>query len=365
MTPADTAQRIRAAYDIASAAADADLAAAATRARALGEARAERLVAAAVQGTSIHHARVGRLLRGWYVECYEAGLARALGQSGVVDRGAAEVELKASQIAANVGATEGQNRRWPFYMAAGVYRRGLRDGAAAGATVWSNLRDRAAEWSLTIAPAERSDVSGQILQQWYRRCFLAAVNDRLGLSTDLRRVTAAEVEAVVRSVAAGETVRLVHPDGVPVMTQHNTRTTRADRRLDAGAVGIAQPSPPPLDSPILRQQVERRWDAARPSTRASLARDAGLPPVLADIVGRIRNLTQLDTDTQTAIRHAYVDRLTAAAAPEPEPYVVRDSDRLDGPPDRAAAEMFALEPAEPTQPPALPDGPREPEDLER
>ena len=334
------ADQVRAAQSLAAARATVDLAAESEHARAVGAARTDRLVAAAVQGSSAHHARVGRLLRGWYVECYEVGLARGLGQRDVVDRGVAEVEVKASQIAANVGAVEGQSRRWPLYMAAGVYLRGQHDGATAATDVWSRLRDRAAEWSQAIAPADRSDVTGQILQQWHRRCYLTTVDERLGLATDLRRVTAAEVTAVIHSVEAGEIVRIVHPDGVPVMTQHNTRTSPVDRRLDAGEVGVVAAPPPPADSPVLRQQVERRWDAARPSTRASLAQEAGLPAPLADIVGRIQHLSSLDANTQGAVHDAYRRRL-AEVAQEPEPYAVRADDRIDGPPDQAAATMLA------------------------
>lgn len=244
-------------------------------------------------------------------------------------------------IEANKAALPG--RRWPLYVAAGVHRRALRDGAAAAEAVWTVLRERAVEWSRSIAPAARSDLGAQIIQQWHRHCYLSVVAERMGFSTPLRSVSEAEVAAVLRSVEAGEAWRIVGADEVPLMTPHNTRTTDLDRRLDAGEVG-AQPAPPPrFDSPTLRLQLERRWETAAPPARAALARAAGLSPVLAGVVSHLAHISSLDMSTQGALRRAYLSRLERAQ-PRPKPYAPTTADRVVGPPAEAAADMFGTDP---------------------
>lgn len=319
------------------------------RAQDRGLQQAERLADAVVRGDTVHHHRVRRQLQAWYSRCYEAALSQSVGRPGVVLPAAGEVEQIAAHIAANVGAVPG--RQWPLYVAAGVHHRALRDGAAAGEAVWTALRDRAVEWSRSIAPADRADLAGQIVQQWHRRCYLGAVNEQMGLVTPLRRVTEAEIQAVIASVEAGQARRIVDQDGIPTMTAQNTRTTEIDRKLDAGRTGVVPPPPPRLDDPLLRRQLEQRWEIAPARSRFSLAEAGGLSPVLADVVSRITHLSALDPHMQASIRRAYLDRLTdVAQAAEPEPYQPDPSDLIDGPPDRAAAEMFSLDPADPRPP---------------
>ena len=151
------------------------------RAQDRGLQQAERLADAVVRGDTVHHHRVRRQLQAWYSRCYEAALSQSVGRRGVVLPAVGEVEQIAAHIAANVGAVPG--RQWPLYVAAGVHPRALRDGAAAGEAVWTALRDRAVEWSRSIAPADRADLAGQIVQQWHRRCYLGAVNEQMGLVT--------------------------------------------------------------------------------------------------------------------------------------------------------------------------------------
>lgn len=343
MTPAvDPGQLVREAPRKAWAVARADFAAESGRARDRGLQQAARLVDAVVQGDTVHHHRVRRQLQAWYTRCYEASLSQSLGRREVVRPTTGEVEQLAAYIGANVGAVPG--RRWPLYVAAGVYHRGLRDGARAGEAVWTALQARAVEWSRSVAPADRSDLVGQIVEQWHRRCYLAVVDEQMGLATPLRRVSEAEVQAVIQTVEAGQARRIVDRDGVPVMTAQNTRTTELDRRLDAGEAGVVPPPPPRLDSAVLRQQLEHRWESAAPRSRSSLAQDAGLSPTLADVVSRVRSLSTLDAHTQGAIRRAYLDRLSQlAGAEQPEPYRASPDDMIDSPPDRAAVEMFGLD----------------------
>lgn len=342
MTPTnDPNDLIREAPRKAASVARTDIAAEFARARDQGLQQAARLVDAVVRGDTVHHHRIRRQLHVWYTRCYESGLSRSLGRE-VGPPAAREIEQIASYIAANVGAVP--SPRWPLYVAAGVHHRGLRDGSAAGEAVWTTLRDRAAEWSRSVVAAERSDLVGQIVQQWHRRCYLVVVNERMGLATPLKSVSEAEVQAVIHSVEAGEARRIVDRAGVPLITAHNTRTTETDRRLDAGEVGVVRPPPPRRDSQVLRQQVERRWETAAPLLRSSLAREAGLTPTLADVVSRINNLSALDAHTQGAIRRAYLDRLKQVVAEQPERYQPGPSDTIHGPAERAAAEMFGLDP---------------------
>ena len=141
---------IREAVRKATDAAGTDLEIEVRRARHRGPTAADQLVGAVVQGKTIHHARVARIVRDWYIECYDAGLGAGLGQETVAAPGAAEIEQQAAVIEANKAALPG--RRWPLYVAAGVHRRALRDGAAAAEAVWTALRERAVEWSRSIAP---------------------------------------------------------------------------------------------------------------------------------------------------------------------------------------------------------------------
>lgn len=348
MTPTnDPSGLIREAPRKAATVARADISTEFARARDQGRQQAVRLVDAVVRGETVHHHRIRRQLHVWYTRCYESGLSRTLGRE-VGPPTAGEVEQIASYIAANVGAVPGP--RWPLYVAAGVHHRGFRDGAAAGEAVWTTLRDRAAEWSRSVAAAERSDLVGQIVEQWHRRCYLAVVDERMGLATPLKRVSEAEVQAVIQSVEAGEARRIVDRAGVPLITAQNTRTTEADRRLDAGEVGVVRPPPARRDSQVLRQQVEQRWETATPQSRSSLAREAGLTPILANVVSRINTLSALDAHTQGAIRRAYLNRLEHAGTQQPERYQPGPADMIHGTAEWAAAEMFGLNPTN--------DGPR-------
>lgn len=139
--------------------------------------------------------------------------------------------------------------------------------------MWTSLRDQAAGRCRSVC-ADRGDLPDlqvQVLRQWYRRCYLDAVNDAMRVSTPLRRVSAAEVQAVIVSLRLGEVRRIIGRDGIPLMTSQNTRTTDLDRRLDAGEVGVVPPPGSPRKSPELRMRAETRWATADAGDRAELA----------------------------------------------------------------------------------------------
>ncbi len=243
--------------------------------------RAVRLVSTARPGARSAYSRydaAARVLREWYLSVHDATLEQNLGGPGRTPDAAA-VEATAAQVGR---IRTGEDPQGPLRATALLWRVAQVDADAASVATLYDLRaDVPARAAAFVGrQAGVDELRGPILRHWYQRCYLEAVDARLGLLRPLEAVTQGEAREVAASVQAGRARRIIGADGVPLVTAQGTKITEADRRLAAGKTGIVPaPQPTPLDKPnrTLRHQVVHTWATAPLEKRVGWADAAGVP----------------------------------------------------------------------------------------
>ena len=186
-----------------------------------------------------------------------------------------------------------------------------------------------------------------ILQQWYQRCYHAAVDSQLGLLQPLQAVTAAEARQVTISVETGQPRRIIGADGIPLVTAHGTAMTAVDRRLAAGHTQVVDPPTVQMENILLRTRVTHAWDSAvgaqawenRDNRRRNWATAAGVPTATAD-----QPWDRIAGDHQSRLIAVWLDthrtnepQLSFAPPPADPTF---QAELILGPPRDAAAAMF-------------------------
>lgn len=220
----------------------------------------------------------GRFLRDWYFHVYINTLRSSVGQPAeAID--AQQVE----DAAAVLRRLRPQAPPIRALQAVGVMRLVAQDDAVhAAAEIVDRLASVGARRAVRHAGDERFDgdlTRVHISRHWYLRCY----EDQIELATRTQRplaaVTAAEERQVAISMARGELCRLIGPDGLPLVTAHNTAMTDVDRWLAAGEVGLvslATDSSQRINAlTVLRTNVTSTWSRLSPVERSQWLRLAG------------------------------------------------------------------------------------------
>lgn len=315
------------------------LAAAHLRALDSTQSRASTLVEAVVPGRRPHQRRIARILHDLYVQTYTSTVDSELGR-GLHPVLAGEVDAIATAIRKNLGPS--RVRDSALKVATVVWSRSRYDGLVAAGRVWETLDTVSTIRSGELIPGSPTvDALRQLmLAQWYRRCYLAEVRAEMGVLTPLQEVTDGEVRAVAEAWQHGEPYRLVAPDGVPLVTAHGTVTSPADRKLDAGQVGVVEAMPSTRDA--ARRRAADFWSGlSKPDRTALLTETTALRRPLVEVLTG-KHFGQLAMTHQDAVIAAYLERLQAA---EPQPF--RLAHKLSGPAEETTAAMFNLSPISP------------------
>ena len=348
MTPEEAGQLVGSARSQASTTARTDVAQLRDQAVQAGKARAGQLFPAGRRTVerSIVNARGARILRDWYATTFTAAVRDRLGDHAQVPA-ATEVDATAAALRRALGARDPDQ---PLRMAGSLHQRALADAAAASASAQHTLT-QAATRRATAHVARQPPLNEPrtaILEQWYQRCYRAAVDGQLGLLQPLQMVTAAEAREVAASVEAGQARRIIGADGIPLVTAHGTAMTEVDRRLAAGETGVVDPPRVRLANALLRARVTQSWDSQagagdgaqlRATRRREWAETAGIPAAVVT-----QSWKELTGDHQTRLIASWLDthqdqppRLSLA---QPAADQVFRAEPIPGPPQIAAAAMF-------------------------
>ena len=308
-----------------------------------------RLISTARPGAQSAHARydaAARVLRGWYLEVHAAALDQRFGGTSAVP-GSGAVDATAALIRRIRTREDPQG---PLRAAAVVWRLARVDADSASVKTLKGLRAGVAKRATTTVSRVPVDdeLIGAILRHWYQRCYLEAVDARLGLLAPLRTVTQAEAQEVAASVEARQARRIVGTDGVPLVTAHGTQVTQDDRRLAAGETGVVSaPTPITSRNRILRERVVRGWASSSATTRRAWATASGVPEA-ADHA----HWSDVPGDAQSRLIGQWLDEHrdqfarpfgTPGPTQEYAPYTGARH-RLQGPAEEVAARMFAHAP---------------------
>ena len=123
------------------------------------------------------------------------------------------------------------------------------------------------------------EVRTLILQHWYQRCYLAAMDAELGLQQLLQTVTSEEARQVAACLELRRFHRIIEPDGIPVV----------NARRGAGlhlAEGKVDPATCPLravPAGTVRARVTDAWSQAEEAERIRWAQTAGVPTSTAAV----------------------------------------------------------------------------------
>jgi len=153
------------------------------------------------------------------------------------------------------------------------------DAAHAAAEIVNRLESAGARRAVRHVGDERFDgdlVRIHISRHWYLRCYEEHVEQATRTQRRLARVTDAEERQVAMSLARAELCRLIGPDGIPLVTSHNTAMTNVDRWLAAGEIGLVSLATDTnrRSDPftVLRTQVTGTWSKLSPIERSQWLR---------------------------------------------------------------------------------------------